>query len=87
MLRLTVALFMLLLVAGCSYQVSLDPNIDPTANIANPMKLRVGLFITEETKAIKTSDRITPLVKYTFDVGACVRINHNEIRQACIHFG
>ena len=69
MLRLTVALFMLLLVAGCSYQVSLDPNIDPTSNIANPMKLRVGLFITEETKAIKTSDRITPLVKYTFDVG------------------
>jgi len=53
---------------GCSYTVKLDPNIDPTANIANALPLRVGLFIPEETKTYVMSDR-SDLDKYTFQVG------------------
>lgn len=54
---------------GCSYTVSLNPNITPTANIANPIGLSVGLFIPEETKSLTTADRPNWAYKYTFQLG------------------
>ena len=54
--------------AGCAYNVKMDPNIGPTANIADSINLRVGFFIPEETKGFTVSDSVK-LNKYTFQVG------------------
>ena len=58
-----------LFLGGCSYNVMLDPNITPTVNIANQIDLKVGLFIPEEMKSFKVSDRSHWTTKYTFQVG------------------
>ena len=52
-----------------SYNVLLDPNIDPTVNIANRIGLKVGLFIPEEMKSFKVSDKSHWTTKYTFEIG------------------
>ena len=67
LLKCIVVLLAVVLV-GCAYNVKMDPNIDPTANIANSINLKVGLFIPEETKGFEVSDRVN-LDKYTFQVG------------------
>ena len=54
---------------GCSYNVKMDPNIEPSANIANAIDLRIGIFIPEETKRFKISDTVHAVHKYTFHVG------------------
>lgn len=58
-----------ILICGCSYTVSLNPGISPTANIANPINSKIGLFIPEETVSVSISDRPAPAIKYTFLVG------------------
>ena len=67
-LKYVAILFMLLVPIACSYNVLLDPNISPTSNIANPIELRLGLHIPEETKSFKVADR-SHLDKYTFQIG------------------
>ncbi len=57
--------------AGCAYNVKMDPNIAPTANIADSINLRVGFFIPEETKGFTVSDSVK-LNKYTFQVGEAI---------------
>ena len=69
-LKYVIGLLAIILV-GCSYSVKMDPNIDPTANIANPINLKVGLFIPEETRRLTISDR-AHLDKYTFHVGEAI---------------
>ncbi len=70
LLKYTVGLLALIFV-GCSYSVKMNPNIDPTANIANPINLKVGLFIPEETRTLTMSDKVG-INKYTFHVGEAV---------------
>ena len=70
LLKYVIGLLAIVLV-GCSYSVKMDPNIDPTANIANPINLKVGLFIPEETRGLTISDRAN-LDKYTFHIGEAV---------------
>ena len=75
---LTLGLLVIMLV-GCSHSVVINPNIAPTANIANAMKLKVGLFIPISTRDFAMSDRIRSdslraddlirSAKYTFHVG------------------
>ena len=67
-LNYIVILLMLPVLIGCSYNVLLDPNISPSSNIANPIDLRIGLHIPEETKSFKVADR-SNLDKYTFHIG------------------
>jgi hypothetical protein len=66
-LQLTLGLLVIMLV-GCSYGVVINPNITPTANIANPMQLKAGLFIPATTRVFTISDSIR-MKKYTFHVG------------------
>ena len=70
LLKYTIGLLALIFV-GCSYSVKMNPNIDPTANIANPINLKVGLFIPEETRTLTMSDKVG-INKYTFHVGEAV---------------
>lgn len=56
---------------GCAYNIKIDPNIEPSANIANPMPLKVGLFIPAETKGLTITDNVQ-LTKYTFQAGEAV---------------
>ena len=70
MLKYMLVLLVLLVImsTGCAYNVMLDPNIDPSANIANAIDLRVGVFIPEETQKFEISDNVN-LTKYNFYVG------------------
>ncbi len=69
-LCLMLALMLLgLVVSGCSYNVALNPNIDPTANIANPVPVKAGLFIPEAVKSHTLEDNSDWAHKYTFNVG------------------
>ena len=59
----------LMFYSGCAYRVNLNPNIAPTANIANPIPFKIGLFIPEETKSLTITDNASWTTKYTFEVG------------------
>ncbi len=59
---------LILFSTGCAYNIMMDPNIDPTANIANPIKLRVGVFVPEDTQKLEINDNIRA-VKYNFYAG------------------
>ena len=67
LLKYAVILLAVILI-GCAYSVKMDPNIEPTANIANSINLKVGLFIPEETRSFEVGDRVN-LNKYTFQAG------------------
>ena len=74
--RVLVALIVFLCLmfhSGCAYTVNLNPNIAPTANIANPIPLKVGIFIPEETKSLTITDKPRWNVKYTFKVGESIQ--------------
>ena len=68
-ISLCVCLIVFVLSQGCAYNVILDPNITPTVNISNRIDLKVGLFISEEMKSFKLSDKADYLTKYTFEIG------------------
>ena len=62
------------MLVGCTYRVTINPNITPTANIANKMKLKVGLFIPESMRTFVIKDRVQANApvnqdKYIFYVG------------------
>ncbi|MDE0184749.1 MAG: hypothetical protein OXP71_04760 [Candidatus Poribacteria bacterium] len=58
-----------LLISSCSYNKTINLNIEPTTNIANPIKFIADLFITHEIKSLSLTDRAAPLAKYTYHVG------------------
>lgn len=60
--------FIVILSTGCAYNIMMDPNIEPTANIANPIKLRIGVFIPADTQRLEIHDNIKA-VKYNFYAG------------------
>lgn len=62
----------LLVTIGCSYAVKIDPNIDPTANIAAKLPLKVGVFVPEEVKSFTSTDNATWAKKYTFNMGEAI---------------
>ncbi len=53
-----VVLVAIIVLVSCTYRVTINPNITPTANIANQLKLKVGLFIPESTRNFIISDRV-----------------------------
>ena len=67
-LRYVVMPLILSVLIACSYNVILDPNISPSSSIANPIDLKMGLHIPEETKSFRVADR-SNLDKYTFHIG------------------
>ena len=68
-LKLAAGLTMALLVTGCTHSIRMNPNLGPTANIARPVDLRVGLYIPEEVRGFVITDR-PDLEKYVFEIGA-----------------
>lgn len=65
-------LFFLIGLYGCSHKVTIRPDLDITASIANQMNFRVGLYIPPEVKYLKMSDQADWANKYSFDVGRSV---------------
>ena len=64
----------MIILVGCAHRVTINPNITPTANIANKIKQKVGLFIPEPTRKFIISGRVQandPINKdkYFFYVG------------------
>ena len=68
-LKLAAGLTMALLVTGCTHSIRMNPNLGPTASIARPVDLRVGLYIPEEVRGFVITDR-PDLEKYVFEIGA-----------------
>ena len=54
---------------GCTHISTIRPNIDVTATVANPLDLRVGLFIPPEVKGLQMADRADWSDKYIFKIG------------------
>lgn len=59
----------IVLVAGCTHSIKLNPNISPSANIARPVDLRVGVYIPVDVSQFVIDDR-SDLDKYIFEIGA-----------------
>ena len=57
---------------GCTHNVTVRPNLDVTASIANQLDFKVGLYIPPEIKGLKMSDSATWANKYSFNVGEAV---------------
>ena len=60
------ALFIFL--SGCTHSVTMNPNISPTAAIARPVDLRVGLYIPGGVRSYVISDS-QDIDKYVFQIG------------------
>ena len=60
-----------ILLTGCTHSVKLNPQIGPTANIAKPVDLRVGLYIPEDVRGFVITDR-PDLEKFVFEVGESI---------------
>jgi len=54
---------------GCTHTIALNPNIGPTANIAQPVKLKVGLYFPMEFREYILSDS-PDLDRYVFEIGS-----------------
>jgi hypothetical protein len=57
---------------ACTHSVTMRPNLDVTATIANQLGFNVGLYIPPEVKQLKVSDQANWANKYSFDVGQSV---------------
>ena len=57
-----------ILITGCTHSVKLNPNIGPSANIARPVDLRVGVYIPVDVSRFVIDDR-SDLDKYIFEIG------------------
>ena len=68
-LKLAAGLAVAVLVTGCTHSIRMDPNIGPTASIARPVDLSVGLYIPEEVRGFVIADR-PDLEKFVFEIGA-----------------
>lgn len=65
-------LISLVLIAGCSHSVTVRPNLDVTATIANQLDFKVGLYIPPEVRGFKMTGRANWATKYKFNVGESV---------------
>ena len=68
-LKLAAGLAAAVFVTGCTHSIKLNPNVGPSANIAKPVDLRVGVYIPEDVGRFVIDDR-TDLDKYIFEIGA-----------------
>lgn len=68
-LKSAAGLMAFVLVAGCTHSIKLNPNISPSANIARPVELRVGVYIPVDVSQFAIDDR-SDLDKYIFEIGA-----------------
>ena len=68
-LKLAAGLTMALLVTGCTHSIRMNPNIGPSASIARPVDLRVGVYIPTDVSQFVIDDR-SDLDKYVFEIGA-----------------
>ena len=68
-LKSAAGLMAFVLVAGCTHNIQLNPNIGPSANIARPVDLRVGVYIPVDVSRFVIDDR-SDLDKYIFEIGA-----------------
>ena len=85
LLKYVSVLLLLVIHTGCAYNIMMDPNIDPTANIANPIKLRVGVFVPEDTQRLEINDNIKA-VKYNFYAGLALdSIIMKSTRRVFVH--
>lgn len=72
----------LLLFIGCSHQVTIRPNLNVTASIANQLDYNVGIYISPEMKNMQMSDQANWSNKYIFDVGNAISsIIHKSFMQ------
>jgi len=62
----------ILVFAACTHSVTVRPNLDVTATIANQLDLAVGLYIPPEVRGLSMQDDGNWANKYTFDVGEAV---------------
>ena len=67
-LKSAAGLMAFVLVTGCTHSISLNPNIGPSANIARPVDLRVGVYIPVDVSQFVIDDR-SDLDKYIFEIG------------------
>ena len=67
-LRTAVGMVAIVLFTGCTHSIQLNPNIGPSANIARPVDLRVGVYIPEEVSQFVIADR-SDFDKYIFEIG------------------
>ena len=67
-LKSTVGLMAMVLLTGCTHSIKLNPNIGPSANIARPVDLRVGVYIPVDVSEFVIDDR-SDLDKYIFEIG------------------
>lgn len=67
-LKTAAGLMAIVLVTGCTHSISMNPNIGPSANIATPVDLRVGVFIPVDVSQFVIDDR-SDLDKYIFEIG------------------
>ena len=67
-LKSAAGLMAIVLATGCTHSISLNPNISPSANIARPVELRVGVYIPEDVSQFVIDDR-SDLDKYIFELG------------------
>ena len=67
-LKYAVGLMVVLLATGCTHSIKMNPNLGPTASIARPVDLRVGLYIPAEVSGFEITDR-PDLEKFIFQIG------------------
>jgi len=74
MKKITLFFFSILLmfIVSCTHHVTIRPNLDVTATIANQLDFKVGLFIPPEIKGLMMQDQGDWANKYTFNVGEAV---------------
>ena len=67
-LKYTAGLVLVILLTGCTHSISMNPNIGPTASIAKPVELRIGLYVPEDVSGFEITDR-PDLEKFIFEIG------------------
>lgn len=67
-LKLAAGLAVAVLVTGCTHSIKLNPNVGPSANIARPVDLQVGVYIPVDVSQFVIDDR-SDLDKYIFEIG------------------
>ncbi len=66
--KFAAGLMAVILVTGCTHSIKMNPNLGPTASIARPVDLRVGLYIPEDVSGFVITDR-PDLEKFIFEIG------------------
>ena len=62
----------IIIISGCTHEVTIRPNLDVTSTIANQLAFKVGLYIPPEIRSLKMKDKANWANSYSFDVGQAV---------------